>query len=180
MNCKNIISPFERNGFFIWTNSWWDFFKSCPFIFTFSLSSHVRLKLVQCFWRIASTHLKVFNVLLFSVFCFYLPLEKMPDPSFAVIWTPMFGAEFGWNWHDCPGEDNFKNSTNFHHFATTCTQVRGSYPTCIFFIKEGKFNWKVTSEFWWRRFSTIVTCVVCSFFHYRIFISRLKGAYIFI
>ena len=115
MTSKNIISPFERNGFsFEQTHG--GIFKSCPFIFTFSLSSHVRLKLVQCFWRIASTHLKVFNVLLFSVFCFYLPLEKMPDPSFAVIWTPMFGAEFGWNWHDCPGEDNFLKINKFSPF----------------------------------------------------------------
>ena len=37
----------------------------------------------------------------------------------------------------------YKKSTNFHHFATT--QVRASDPTCIFFIKEGKFDWKVTS-----------------------------------
>ena len=27
MTSKDIISPFERNGFFIWTNSWWDLLK---------------------------------------------------------------------------------------------------------------------------------------------------------
>lgn len=92
MTSKNIISPFERNGFsFEQTHG--GIFKNI--VRSFSLSSHVRLKLVQCFWRIASTYFKSFQcTTIFSI----LLLSPLGKNAWSFVCSHLNSDVWCWVW----------------------------------------------------------------------------------
>ena len=94
--------------FFSFEKTWIPFTQGC---FVTSL-----VEIGPWFWR--RRFLKFVNV--FSLFCNYLPLEKVG----LFIWTNlnsihqrMHCAKFGWNWPSCSGEDFQISSMYFRYFV---------------------------------------------------------------